>query len=79
MAMSALLPEPLTEPEVTGRPRLSPTQDFRVRVARNDLEQAGQLDVGGTPPADLVLMVGALTSSLYNVLQLVADLAEVTE
>jgi hypothetical protein len=64
----------LTEPSA-ARVRLTPPQDFRVRVARNDLERARHLDLGGAPPAELVLMVGALTSSLYGVLQVVEDLA----
>ena len=66
--------QPLTEP-TTATSRLTLSQEFRVRVARNDLERARQLDLGGAPPAELVLMVGALTSSLYGVLQVVEDLA----
>ena len=60
----------------TARPPLTPGQDFRVRIARNDLERAGGLDLTAEPAAELVLMIGALVSSLFNVLQIVDDLAE---
>ena len=66
--------QPLTEPS-TARPHLTPAQDFRARIARNDLERARSLDLAAAPPAELVLLVGALTSSLYGVLQIVDDLA----
>ncbi|WP_152645584.1 hypothetical protein [Streptacidiphilus albus] len=55
--------------------RLTPPQDFRIRIARNDLENARKLSVAEAPQEELALVVGALTASLYNVLQLVDDLA----
>jgi hypothetical protein len=72
--MSALLPEPPTWSDSTAS-KLTPTQDFRVRIARNDLEQARQLDSAAASNAQLLLAIGYLTSSLFNVLQLVDDLA----
>ncbi|MEZ0089719.1 hypothetical protein [Streptacidiphilus sp. EB129] len=76
--MNEMRPFEAAELGVSRHPLTAP-QDFRVRVARNDLERARQLELGGAPAAELLLIVGALTSSLYNVLQLVGDLAEVTE
>lgn len=60
------------------RPVLNACQHFRMRIARNDLDRVRELDSAGTSSAELVLMVGALTSSLYNVLQLVDDLTQAT-
>ncbi|MEY9965340.1 hypothetical protein ABIA33_003382 [Streptacidiphilus sp. MAP12-16] len=77
-ALGAPMMQPLTEPSTT-RPRLTPAQDFRVRVARIDLERARQLDLGGAPPAELVLTVSSLIGSVLDLLRLVGDLAEVTE
>ena len=56
--------------------RLTPSQEFRIRVARNDLKRARELGDSGATPAELELMMGALVSSLYNALQIVEDLAE---
>ncbi len=56
--------------------RLTPGQEFRIRVARNDLKRARELGESGATPAELELMMGALVSSLYNALQIVEDLAE---
>jgi len=56
--------------------RLTPSQEFRIRVARNDLKRARELGESGAAPAELELMMGALVSSLYNALQIVEDLAE---
>ena len=58
-------------------PVLNACQDFRIGIARNDLERARQLGSTGASNDELLLMVGALTSSLYNVLQLVDDLTQV--
>ena len=58
-----------------SRPNLSPSQDFRVRVARNDLNRVRGRDLSAAPASELQLEIGALVSSLYNVLQVVEDLA----
>ena len=57
------------------RSPLSPSQDFRVRVARNDLARVRGRDLPAAPASELQLEIGALVSSLYNVLQVVEDLA----
>ena len=57
-------------------PVLNACQDFRVGIARNDLERAHELDSTRASNDELLLMVGALTSSLYNLLQLVDDLTQ---
>ncbi|MFC1429614.1 hypothetical protein ACEZDB_02960 [Streptacidiphilus sp. N1-3] len=59
--------------------KLDAAQTFRIKVALNDLLQAQQLDYSTAKGADLMLVTGALTSSLYSVLQIVEDIAEVTE
>ncbi|MHA6761827.1 hypothetical protein [Streptacidiphilus sp. PAMC 29251] len=59
--------------------KLDATQTFRVKVALNDLLQAQQLDYSTAKGADLVLTTGALTSSLYSVLQIIEDIAEVQQ
>lgn len=56
--------------------RLTPGQEFRIRVARNDLKRARELGESAATPAELELMMGALVSSLYNALQIVEDLTE---
>lgn len=71
-AASALQQSALPAPV---RPRLSPSQEFRVRVARNDLARLRGRDLSGVPTAELQLETGAFVSSLYNVLQIVEDLA----
>ncbi len=58
-----------------SRPNLSPSQDFRVRVARNDLNRVRGRDLSAAPASELQLEIGALVSSLYSVLQVVEDLA----
>ena len=62
-----------------SRPTLSPSQDFRVRVARNDLDRVRGRDLSAVPASELQLEIGAIVSSLYNVLQIVEDLAVTTE
>jgi len=57
------------------RAPLSPSQQFRVRVARNDLDRMHGRDLSVVPGSELRLEIGALVSSLYNVLQVVEDLA----
>ena len=57
------------------RPPLSPSQDFRVRVARNDLARVRGRDLSAAPASELQWEIGAIVSSLYNVLQVVEDLA----
>ena len=57
------------------RPPLSPSQEFRVRVARNDLDRVRGRDLSATPASELQLEIGAVVSSLYTVLQIVDDLA----
>jgi hypothetical protein len=52
---------------------LTASQGVRLRIARNDLERARRLDLAAAPPHELVLLIGALTSSLFNVLQVVDD------
>lgn len=67
---------PLTatlQPDGESRPPLNPSQEFRVHIARKDLERARQMDLGSAPPAELVLILGALVSSLYNLLAVLAD------
>lgn len=59
-----------TEPE-----RLLSSQKFRLAVARNDVALAEALLKGAPSQEDLVHTTGALVSSLYNVLQIVEDLA----
>ncbi|MEZ0088949.1 hypothetical protein [Streptacidiphilus sp. EB129] len=72
------VPVPLTHPD-SVRPPLTPSQDFRVGVARHDLERARQVDLSGVAPAELLLLVSALTGTVEDLLRLVGDLAEVTE
>ncbi len=60
-----------TEPES----RLLPSQKFRLTVARNDMAQAEALLAGLPSREDLLHTTGALVASLYNVLQIVEDLA----
>ncbi len=58
---------------------LSPEQDFRLRIARNDLQSAHDMELAGASPSDMVQLLGALRSSLLNVLAIVDDLtSEVT-
>lgn len=64
----------LTERDA-GRTVLSPSQEFRVRVARNDLASVRGRDLSAAPASELQWAIGALVSSLYNVLQVVEDLA----
>ncbi len=61
----------------TDRRRLDSGQSLRCRTALNDLAQAQQLDCTTATAPDLLFLIGALTSSLYTVLQIVEDLAEV--
>jgi hypothetical protein len=53
---------------------LSSQQDFRVRIARNDLAHLHGMDLRSAPPDELVLELGALTASLYSVLAIIDDL-----
>ena len=54
--------------------RLSPEQQFRLRVARNDLDRAHELDLAEAPPFEVAQAAGALRSSLFNALQIIDDL-----
>lgn len=58
------------------RPVLTPSQDFRVNVARRDLERVHNLDLAALSNATLLLELGALTSSLYGVLAVLGEVAE---
>ena len=66
----------LTEPELT-RLSLTSVQDFRVRVARNDLERVRGLDLAAVSEETLLLELGAMSSSLYSVLAVLDEVAEV--
>ena len=66
--------QPLALPVPVRQP-LSPSQEFRVRVARNDLDRVRGRDLSAAPASELQLEIGAIVSSLYNVLQVVEDLA----
>ena len=66
--------QPLASP-VSVRQPLSPSQDFRVRVARNDLDRVRGHDLSAAPASELQWEIGALVASLFNVLQIVEDLA----
>ena len=59
----------------TAQRSLTPQQNFRVNVARGDLERVGNCDLSTATNATLLLELGALVSSLFNVLQIVEDLA----
>lgn len=61
-------------------PALDPKTDFAIMVARRDLEGAEQLDVANATRGDVLAHLGAVTSSLRNVLGAVDALtgAEVT-
>jgi hypothetical protein len=63
----------LTDPDDPVR-RLSPEQQFRLRVARNDLERAHELDLVGASPFEVAQAAGALRSSLMNALAIIDDL-----
>jgi len=63
----------LTDPPDPVR-RSAPEQDFRLRIARNDLQQAHELELAGATPFDLAMMAGALRSSLLNVLAIIDHL-----
>ena len=66
--------QPLASPAPVRQP-LSPSQEFRVRVARNDLNRVRGRDPSAVAASQLQLEIGAVVSSLYNVLQVVEDLA----
>jgi hypothetical protein len=53
---------------------LSPEQDFRLRIARNDLQRAHELDLTGASPMEVAQAAGALRSSLMNALAIIDDL-----
>ncbi len=53
---------------------LSPEQDFRLRVARNDLHRAHELDLAGASAFEVAQITGALRVSLMNVLAIVDNL-----
>jgi hypothetical protein len=50
--------------------RLSPEQHFRLQVAWNDLQRAHELELAGATAFE----VGALRSSLFNVLAIIDNL-----
>jgi hypothetical protein len=66
----------LTEPDAP-RPVLTPAQDFRVNVARGDLERICARDLSTATNATLLLEIGSLISSLYTVLCVLDQVAEV--
>jgi hypothetical protein len=53
---------------------LSPEQDFRLRVARNDLQRAHELDLVGASAFEVAQAAGALRASLLNALAIVDNL-----
>jgi hypothetical protein len=55
---------------------LTPQQEFRLRIARNDLERVRDLDMVGTAVTELALMAGALRASLMNTLAIIDDLTQ---
>lgn len=57
----------------------SPVQDFRLRIARNDLKHAHELELAGAEPSEMVQLLGALRSSLMNTLAIVDQLVSDTE
>lgn len=61
--------------ERAWRAPLLPSQEFRVRVARNDLARVSGRDLSAVPASELQWEIGAIVSSLFNVLQIVEDLA----
>ena len=63
----------LTDPTDSVR-RLSPEQEFRLRVARNDPDRALELDLAGVPVFELAQTARALRSSLFNALAIIDDL-----
>jgi hypothetical protein len=62
-----------TDPDATTS-KLSAAQTFRMRIARDDLDRAREMDLATASNADLQLILGAITSSLYSVLQIAEDL-----
>jgi hypothetical protein len=58
------------------KPVLTPVQDFRVNVARGDLERVRHRDLATISNASLLLELGALVSSLYAVLGVLDQVAE---
>lgn len=64
-----------TDPDGPVR-RLSPEQEFRVRVARNDLNRAHELDRVGASAFEIAQAAGALRSSLHNTLAIIDYLVE---
>ena len=59
----------------TAQPPLTPQQNSRGDVARGDSERVRNCNLSTTMNATLLLELGALVSSLHNVLQVVEDLA----
>jgi hypothetical protein len=58
------------------RPVLTPSQDFRVNVARGDLERVRHRDLATISNASLLLERGSLISSLYTALAVLDEVAE---
>ena len=67
--------QPVTTPGVE-RALLSPSQTFRVNVARADLDRARGLELAEASVTELMLTAAELMSSLGEVLRLVDELAE---
>jgi len=65
----------LTDPDDPVR-CLSPEQDFRVRVARNDLDRAHELDLAGASSFEVAQAAGALRAGLHNALAIIDDLVQ---
>jgi hypothetical protein len=67
--------QPVTAPGVERVP-LSPSQSFRINVARADLDRARGLELAEASVTELMLTAAELISSLGEVLRLIDELAE---
>ena len=52
------------------QPRLSAAQQARLRLAKNRLEEAREMDPSSAPAAELLLTIGRLASALEDVIAL---------
>ena len=66
--------QPVTTPGVERAP-LSPSQTFRLNVARADLDRDRELELAEASVTELMLTAAELISSLGEVLRLVDELA----
>ncbi len=74
MAETADSSTPLLAVSVDPVRRLSSEQDFRLRVARNDLQRAHELELAGASAFEVARLAGALRVSLMNVLAIIDNL-----